>query len=211
VSQHAEVALTLAAVVGAPVNRATEPALVTGEGALDLPPLSEHATGAASLGLRAEPPGHLAAVFPVGGHIVAAGVNRDDGGSDAQLLAGEPVMGFGVEGRIGQHSVPGQAQGRQEQDRGELRGIVGRPGGDRGPGEEVGVRVGRDGELGPRASRVLALGAGDEVPRRVPAIQPGRIDGDGRLVRDQAALGRGYDGAAEEVEERPPFNSRPSA
>jgi hypothetical protein len=58
---------------------------------------------------------------------------------------------------------------------------------------------------------VLALGSGDEVPRGVPAIQTGGIDGDGGLLGDQFGFERGRDGALEEVDEDPPFKSRPSA
>ena len=65
-----------------------------------------------------------------------------------------------------------------------------------------------DGQFGPRAGRVRAAGAGDEVPGRVPGVQPGGIDGDGRLGGDQAGVTRARDGAFEEVEERPPLSSR---
>jgi hypothetical protein len=58
---------------------------------------------------------------------------------------------------------------------------------------------------------VLALGTGDEVPGGMAAIQAGGIDGDGRLLGDQFGLDCGRDGAFEEVEEDPPFSSRPSA
>jgi hypothetical protein len=58
---------------------------------------------------------------------------------------------------------------------------------------------------------VLALGSGDEITRRVSAVQPGRVDGDGRLLGDQAAVGSGREGPLEEFEEDPPFSSRASA
>jgi hypothetical protein len=45
VCEYAEEALALAAVVGAPGHGAAEPALVSGKGALGLPPLTEHALG----------------------------------------------------------------------------------------------------------------------------------------------------------------------
>jgi hypothetical protein len=193
------------------VNRAAEPAFVPAEGALDLPPLAEHTLVPVAILAWAEVTGHLGTILPARFALVAAWVDRDHARADTQALAREPVVGFGIERGIGQHPVPGQAQGRQEQDRRKLRGIVGRAGGDRGPGEEVGMRIGRDRQLGPGAGRVLALGSGDEITRRVPAIQPGGIDGNGRLLRDQAAVGCGRDGTFEEVEEDPPFSSRASA
>ena len=58
---------------------------------------------------------------------------------------------------------------------------------------------------------MLALGAGDEVPGGVPAVEPGGIDGDGGLFGDQFGFACGRDGALEEVDEGPPFRSRPSA
>jgi hypothetical protein len=211
VGQHAEVALTRTAVVGTPGHGAAEPALVSAERALDLPPLAEHALVPGARRPGPESAGHLGTIPPARLALMTARVNRDHAGPDAEHLTREPVVGFGVERGIGQHPVPGQTQRRQEQDRRELWGIVGRAGGHRGPSEEVGMGVGRDGELGPRAGRVFALGPGDEVPRRVPAIQPGCIDGDGWDVRDQARIDSGRDGPFEEVEEDPPFRSRASA
>ena len=58
---------------------------------------------------------------------------------------------------------------------------------------------------------MLALGSGDEVPRGVAAVQAGGIDGDGRGFGDQFGFDGGRDGAFEEVDEEPPFKSRPSA
>ena len=193
------------------MNRAAEPALVSTEGDLDLPPLAEHALMPGARRPGSEPARHLGTVPPARFAVVTARVDRDHAGADAEGLTGEPVVRFGIERGIGQHPVPGEAQGGQEQDQRELRGIVGRAGGHRGPGEEVGMRVGRNRQLGPGAGRVFALGSGDEVPRRVPAIQPGGSDGDGRLLGDQAALGSRRDGPFEEVEEDPPFRSRASA
>ena len=57
---------------------------------------------------------------------------------------------FTVERGVGQHPVPGDGQGRLGQDRAQLGGIVGRAGGDGGPGEEVALGIARDGELGPQ-------------------------------------------------------------
>lgn len=67
------------------------------------------------------------------------------------------------------------------------------------------------GQLGPTLGRVLALAPGDEVTRGVAAIQARGIDGDRRLLGDQFDLECGRDGAFEEVDEDPPFKSRPSA
>jgi hypothetical protein len=73
------------------------------------------------------------------------------------------VVFLGVERGIRQHPVPEDQQGRQQQDRNELRGVVGRPGGDEGRGNEVRVGVEGGGQLGPTAGRAFAAGASDEV------------------------------------------------
>jgi hypothetical protein len=121
------------------------------------------------------------------------------------------VVRFGIEGGVGQHPVPKDQQGRQEQDRGELRRIVGRAERDGSPGNEVRMGIEGGGQLGPTLGRVLALGAGDEVSGGVAAIQAGGIDGDGGLLGDQFGFECGRDGALEEVDEDPPFSSRPKA
>jgi hypothetical protein len=121
------------------------------------------------------------------------------------------VVLLGVECGVGEHAIPEDQKRRQEQHRGELRGVVGRAGGDGGRGDEVRVGVEGGGQLGPTLGGVLALGTGDEVSGGVAAIQTGGVDGDRRLLGDQFGLDCGGDGAFEEVDEGPPFSSRPSA
>lgn len=137
---------------------------------------------------------------------MAAGVDRDDRRPDAPLVPGVGVVRLAVERGVGQQPVPAHGQGRQEQDGPELGGVVGRAGGHGGPGQEVAVGVAGDGELGPGG--VLGPGPAGEVPGRVPALQPGGIDGGGRPVADQAGLGCGRGGAEEEDDELPFFSSR---
>jgi hypothetical protein len=167
--------------------------------------LAEHPLVPVAVLARAEVPRHLTAVSAVRLHVVAARVDRDHTRADPQLLPRLSVVRFGVERGVGPHTVPKDQQGRQQQDRGELRGIVGRAEGDGGPGDEVGMGVDRGGQLGPGAGRVLALGAGDEVPRGVSAVESGGIDGDGRLLGDQFGFDSGRDGSLEEVDEDPPL------
>ena len=118
------------------------------------------------------------------------------------------MVALGIERGVGQHPVPKDQQRGHEQDRGELGRVVGWAGGDERPGDEVRVGIDRSGQLGPRAGRVLTPAPSDEVARGVTTIEAGGIDGDGGLLGDQAAAERGRDGAAEEVEEAPPFSSR---
>jgi hypothetical protein len=58
---------------------------------------------------------------------------------------------------------------------------------------------------------VLAAGSLEEVPGRVPALQPGPVHGGGRLLADQAAVLCGRGGAEQEDDEVPLFKSRCSA
>lgn len=209
--QHAEEAFAHARLFGSRGDGAAEPSLVSGKGALDLPPLAEHPLVPVALRAGSEVTGHLRPVLPARRAVVAARVDRDHRGADAEVLPCEPVVCLGIERGVSQHPVPGDAQSGQQQHGCKLGRIVGRAGGDGGPGDEVGVGIDGGGQLGPRARRVLALGAGDEVPRGVAAIQTGGIDGNGGGFGDQFGFARGRDGAFEEVDEDPPFKSRPSA
>lgn len=184
---------------------------MSGKGALDLPPLAEHPLVPVARLARTEVPGHLGAVLAARLTVVAARVDRDHRGADPQIRACEPVMRLGIECGVGQHTVPGDAQRGQQKNGCKLGRIVGRTGGDGGPGNEV--RVGIDGgsQLGPTLGRVLALGSGDEIARGVTAVETGGVDGDGGGFGDQFGLECGRDGALEEVDEAPPFKSRPSA
>ena len=212
VGQHPEVALSLSRVIRPAAERAAESPLVPGEGRLDLPPLTEHPLAPGARRLLPEPLDHLPAVRGLGPlPALPAGVERDDGGPDPEVLTGVPVVLLAVERGVGQDPVPGDHLGRLGHHPGELRGVVGRAGGDRRPGDEVGVGIDRDGELGPQPGRMLPPGALEEVAGRVAALQPGPIDGRRRLRADQAAAGCGRGGAVEEADGLPFFSSRPAA
>jgi len=182
------------------------------EGRFGLPPLAVHPAVARALRLLLEPPDHLPAELGLGPLPASApAVQWDHGGPHPEVLPAVPVVFLGVERGVGQHPVPGDDQRRLGQGRAELRGVVGRAGGDGRTGEEVAASVARDGELGPQARRVLASGPLEEVPRRVPALQPGAIDGGGRPLADQAAVGCGRGGADEEDDGLPFLSSREAA
>jgi hypothetical protein len=73
----------------------------------------------------------------------------------------------------------------------------------------VALGIDRGGELGPGG--VLGSRPAGEVSGRVSAVQAGGIDGDGRGVGDQVALGCGRGGAGEEDDGLPFFRIRASA
>ena len=210
--QHPEVALPFPGRPGAPAEGTPEPPLVPAEGGLHGPPLSVHPPVPAPLGLLPEPLHHRP---PVGGlgplPAPPPGVERDHRGPHPEFRPGVGVVGLGIVGGVGQHPIPGEGQGRPGQGRAELGGVVGRAGGDGRPGEEVAPGIAGDGELGPQPGRVLPTGPREEVPGRVPALQPGPIDGRGRRRADQAAVGCGRGGADEEDDDRPFFSSRAAA
>ena len=210
--QDAEAALPLPAVVGLAVQGTPESPLVPGEGALGLPPLAEHPLVPGAVRLGYEPPGHLAPVLPARRAGVAAGVDRDDRRPDAQLVPGVRVVGLGVERGVRQHPVPADGEGRLGEDRPELRGVVGRAGGDGGPGDEVASCIDRDGELPADVEGWWrAPASGGEVPGRVATLQPGRIDRRRGPLADQAAVECGRGGAEQEDDELPFLRSRCSA
>lgn len=135
-----------------------------GEGGLGLPPLAEHPAVPTPPGLLAEPLDHLPPVRGLGPlAAVPPAIQGDHGGPHPEVFAAVPVVLLAVERGVGQHPIPGDGQGRLSHDRTQLRGIVGRAGGDGGPGEEVARGVARDGELGPQPRRVLASGSLEEV------------------------------------------------
>ena len=181
----------------------TETPLVARAGALRLPALAVLPLGEALL--------HLAAVLGLGPRAaLVAAVDRDDGGADAQVLAGEAVVLLAVEGRVTQHAIPRDDQAGLLHRRAELRGVVTRAEADGGRGEEMAAGVASDGELDPGLGAELAAGPLEEEARGVPALQAGGIDGGGRFVRDQAAFLRARGGLEEEQDELP-FFSRPAA
>src|SRR5687767_5199798 len=97
VGQHPELTLPLAGGVRPPAERAAESPLVPGEGRLDLPPLAEHPPVPGPLRLLPEPLDHLPPVRRLGPlPALPAGVDRDDGGPDPEILPGVPVVLLGV-------------------------------------------------------------------------------------------------------------------
>jgi hypothetical protein len=210
--QHPKLALPLSGFIGSGTEGAPESPLVPAEGGFGLPPLAVHPPVTTALRLLAEPLDHLPAVRGLRPLPASApAVQGDDGGPDPEFLPGVGVVGLGVERRVGQHSVPGDHQRRLGHDRGELRGVVGRAGADTRPGEEVGLGIDGDGELGPQPGRVLTPGPFEVVAGGMPALQPGAVHRGRRVVADQAAVGCGRGGAGEEDDGLPFLSSLPAA
>jgi hypothetical protein len=144
--KHPESTLSLPRSIGPTTEGTSQSSLVPREGRLGLPSLTEYPTVLASLGLLAEPLDHLPPVLGLGPlAALTAAVQGNYGGPHPEFLAAMAVMLFAVECGVGQHSVPDHSQGCLDHDRTQLRGIVGRAGGDRGPSEEVAFRIAGDG------------------------------------------------------------------
>jgi hypothetical protein len=210
--QNPEPALPLTGGIGPATQGTPEPPLVPAEGRLGLPPLAVHPPVPAPLRLLPEPLDHLPPVLGPGPlAALPPAVQRDHRGAHAEAFPAVAVVGLAVEGGIGQDPVPGHDQGRLGHHRSQLRGVVGRAGGDGGPGEEVAGGVAGDRQLDPAVGALRTAGAPKEVAGGVPALQAGGVDGGGRLVADQAALLGADGGLQEEADELPFFSSRPAA
>lgn len=210
--QHPKLTLALSCLMRPAPEGTAEPPLVPAESGFGLPAVAVDPPVSAPLRLLAEPLDHLPPVHGRGPlPAPAAAVQGDDGGPHPEILPGVAVVALGIEGGVGQHPVPSDGQGRLGHRRSELRGVVGRAGGDPRPGEEVAPGIHGDGELGPQPGRVFPPGPLEEVAGGVTALQAGPVDRGGRLRPDQAAIGCGRGGAQQEDDGLPFFSSRAAA
>ena len=210
--QYPEVAFAFSRSVRTAAQRTAQPTFVTRERRFRLPPLTEHPLVTRALRLLAKSLHHLPSIVGLGPlAALAPTVQRNHRRPDLQVLAAIPVVSFAVERRIGQHAVPVHSQGRLGQDRTQLRRIVGRTGGHRGPGDEVTGGIDRDGELGPEPCGVAVAGSLEEVSRGVTAFETGAINGGRWRGADQTALDCGRGRPVEEADNLPFFRSRLAA
>jgi hypothetical protein len=207
--QYTEVAFSFTRGVRSAAQRTAQSAFVTRERRFHLPALAEHTTVLRSLRLLPKSLHHLTTVLrlrPLA--ALAPTVQGNQRRPDLKLLAAITMMGFTVEGGIGQQAVPVHGQGRLGHDRTQLRRIVGRAGGHRSPGNEVTGGIHGDGELGPEPRGVATPGPLEKVSRGVTALQARAVDGDRRRFTDQAAFDCGRGGTMEEANNLPFFSSR---
>jgi len=207
--QHTEVAFSFTRGVRSAAQRTAQPTLVTRECRLHLPTLAEHTTVSRSLRLLPKSLHHLTTVLrlrPLA--ALAPTVQGNHRRADLQVLAAITMMGLTVEGGVGQQTIPVHDQGRLGHDRTQLRRIVGRAGGHRGPGDEVAGGIDRDRELGPEPRGVPASGSLEEVSRGVTTFETGTVNGDRRRFADQAAVDCGRGGTMEKANDLPFFSSR---
>jgi len=140
--QDAEQDLLLLVRPRAGAEGVAEPALVPGEPALDLPPLTVYPLVCALGRLLLEPPDHLRPVLGLGLlATVAATAQRDHRRAHAQNITRPGVVVFGVVAGVGQQRVR-YAPGDGSPNRGsELRGVGSGSACDVGREEQVGVGI----------------------------------------------------------------------
>jgi hypothetical protein len=190
--------------VGCPaVQRRPEPSLVLGEGTLDMPSMAIKPVEEAAP--------HLATVFRAGPATAGvAGVERDQGRTDAQSLAGQPMVVLTVEAGIGQQAIDRQAAGGLLQTGGEFAGVAAGTPAERGRGPQVGAGMTDHGQLGPMMPDIgiKPLAADDEMTRNVVVVQTGGIDAGFGSLFDQAACVGNIENGGKEGIESPFFRSR---
>lgn len=185
----------------------SEDALVLRERAFDQDPsaidLAEEATALlpAVLGLRP-----LAAVL-------TAPVDRNDCGSNAQVLSGEPMKLLGVVGGVGQQAVDGDETGCLADGRFETRSVVAGALGRFRSGPQVRLQIADDRQLWPEG-RFETPGFGsavDVMSAGVVRFEARGVDGGLELRWDQATFSCESQDAVKESLETPFFKRRFSA
>jgi hypothetical protein len=180
-----------------------ESSFVTGEGTLGLP--------AVFVLLLWESAMHLTTVLGLWNGRAATGIDGNHGRTDAAVLAGQAVIGFAVEGPVGEEPIGNDGERRLKDGGSELRAVVTGAATHRGGGEEVTAGVADHRQFGPEAGDRLTFAAEREVARNRSTIETGGIDGRLRVFLDQAAFDCGRSGAVKEDDEVPLFKSRCSA
>src|SRR6266540_3373698 len=138
--QDLHMAFPLARFVAVATQRRAEPSFEPREDAFGLPALAVLPT--------VEAADHLSPVTLPGPFARASAVEGDYRRTDAQVLAGHDVVGFGVVPAVAQHAVDVQVPTRREHRRREQRRIVTGPDAGRGGGDQMGGIVADDRELG---------------------------------------------------------------
>jgi hypothetical protein len=190
----------LAAVAGRPQLGAQFPFHLRNR-ALDVPAMTVQPTRKAAF--------HLPAIPAPGPATPAARVERDDGRANAEILAGQAMMVFGVVGGVGQQPVDEHVRAGLSDGRCELGRVLARTGADHGPGQQVAGGLTDQREFGPAALGPMRIPASPlVVARGVSCLQSGGVDNRFDGLVDQAACPRSIENGGDEVEKAPFFSSR---
>lgn len=190
--------------VGPGSQRRAEEALVARYGAFYLPAVPIEMFMEAAL--------HLCAVFGRRWFICPSGVQGDHGGSNAQLLAAEPVVVLCIIGCVGQKTVKAHVSGGLFDGFGQLRRVVAGPPADHDPRKQV-----RSGMTDYRQLRPMLASKGpvalpvDVIRAGVPRFKARGVDGRfGALIYESSGSGTLENGSAKRFKS-PFFTRRPSA
>ena len=120
---------------------------------------------------------HLTSVFCLGPASPASLVEVNDRAADAENLAGEHMVVFGIIAGIRQKPVDNNSLAGALQDRAEQRGVVARPVADNRVDQEMCRAVAGQRQFGPATKRVAFLpGSVGIVRRSVPRLHACGID-----------------------------------
>lgn len=190
----------LAAVAGRPQLGAQLPFHLRNR-ALDVPTMTIQPTRKAAF--------HLPAIPALRPATPAAFVERNDGRANAEFLAGQSVIVFGVVAGVGQQPIDEQVRAGLSHGRCELGRVLARTGADHGPGQQVAGGLTDQRKLGPAALGTMRITASPfVVARGVSRLQSGGVDDRLDGLDDQAACPRSTESGGDEVEKAPFLSSR---
>lgn len=207
VKEHSEDALTRLGGGAARAQGRAESSLVLTHRALHMPSLAVASQGESTL--------HLSPVPSLShGLGMTAMVQRDDRSWNAQVLAGQTMIGLGIKAAVGQHAFGTHVSRRLSQRRRPRRGIV----------AWTATRVRADDQVRPMVRRPRHLGpighhGGPLITRPsitvmlagVVGLEAGGVDGKPRLVSQQPPGAGPIQDRPQEAIKTPFFSSRCSA
>jgi hypothetical protein len=173
------------------------------EHALDLPALAE------DFGRKVVM--HQLAIMGRRFGIASARIDRDDRGSDAEILSTERMERFGVVRRISHHALNAQMASRLADRRLKARRVIARAKSQIYAGDQVGGVVAGGREFGVAPVVLDPTLPPQKVAADVATLQAGGINAHVRRFGCQAASVCASEDSAEKIVDAPPFSSWASA
>lgn len=180
-SQHPQQALVELRRLLTGTKESSQEPLVSGESALDLPPLSVDSPEESFF--------HLSAIFGRRPLQRVSSASRNHGGAYAQNVPAQDMIVFGIVSGVAQHLIPTCFRCSLTQNRRKLRRILRRAPTDKGPRQQMSAGMTGDRQFRPLApAEALISSAPDVVATDVTAFQAGGIDGDLRVLVNEFLL-----------------------
>jgi len=203
VGKHANAAFGVLSLIVARSERGAQAPLVAGNSALDLPAIPIDALGEASF--------HLCAVLGRG-EPAPSGVQGNDTGADAELLAAKFMVVFPVVGSVCQNAIDIQHLRRLPYSLGELGRIVAWPPAHHGASNQVRSGMTHERQLRPNLAQKAPVALPvNVVGADVARFQTSGVHGHLRALIDQLSLLGTFESGPEKRLKSPFFTSRPSA